>query len=117
MVRRQILSNLAFISPEIALNLTLVQEINSNWTAVCPRLLYYNATETNITAKITQFYFGNNSTVNFYRDFRKFTNLLADRRYNIDTQHTGITQSQFSQVRLYFNDYRLVLGNEIGSFC
>ena len=39
--------------------------------------------------------------------------MISERRYNIDTQHTGINQSQYSQVQLYFNEYRIVLGNEI----
>ena len=99
----------------MALNLTLVQQINSDWPSIAPRLLYYNATDTNVTAKITQFYFGNNSTVNFYRDFDQFTALLSDRYYNIFTQNTGQIQSQYSDVRLYYNDYKLDPLNTKGS--
>ena len=94
-----------------------VQEVNSDWPSVAPRLLYYNATEKDITAKITGFYFGKDSEVNCHRDFGKFTDLLSDRLYNIFTHHAGITQSQFSDVRMYFNDYRFIPGNEKGSFC
>ena len=116
-VKVHIFSTFPSISAVIALNLTLVNEINTDWPSVAPRLLFYNATDTDLTTRITQFYFGTNSTVNYFTDFPKIAKLLSDRLYTIYTQDTAIMQSQYSEVRLYFNDYRFVPGNNQGSFC
>ncbi|CAG7713563.1 unnamed protein product [Allacma fusca] len=95
---------LLYINP-ILENPTLVKQMNENWTEAAPTYLYYNKSQNDITARITDFYFGDKE-INFQKLIVNFTKLWSDRLYISFTRNTAMMQAKFSPVYTYFFDYK-----------
>ena len=81
--------------------------VNGNWSAVAPKLLFYNTSRADITEKVTRFYLGSSSTINFRDQFANFTQMWTDRYYITFTRNVGEMQSKFSPVYFYYNDFQV----------
>ncbi|CAG7713561.1 unnamed protein product [Allacma fusca] len=95
---------LLYINP-LKNNATLVKEINENWAEAAPAYLYYNKTQNDLTALITDFYFGDEK-IDFQKLIVNFTELWSDRLYISFTRNTAVTQAKFSPVYTYLFDYK-----------